>query len=173
MTEPAPFDPAVLRAAISAAVSSLTDAAAQDEAVAEFRDDRRVLGIRRPPAMVPLGRAWRLGVFLLGRDETLRNVGATTRAVQPPHSALYAESAERRRQYQAAAFRGRFAPGETVNFGTTVIDLNALTDAGPLIMRGGMPLVRWNLSAPDDSGMPFADYLAERVALLAHPPAGA
>lgn len=120
--------------------------------------------------MVPLGRVWRLGVFLLGVDGTLYATGHTTRAVDPKHPGYQSISAEERRDYRAAAFRGAFATGETVNFDAELIARDVEAES-PLVLRGGQALVRWRANAPDDALAPFASYLAERVELLLVRPA--
>jgi hypothetical protein len=85
-----------------------------------------------------------------------------------------AVSTEERREIRAAAFRGPFPPGSTIDYDAPVIDLAALRDApGPLFLRDDRVLVRWSLSAPDDAARDLAPYVAERVDLLLHPPQGA
>ncbi|RZU65854.1 hypothetical protein EV379_2192 [Microterricola gilva] len=155
-------------AAIADAVLQLTAADAHTEALARFEPTRRrALLFTAEPRMVPIGRVWRLGVFLLGLDGQLYATGHTTRAVDPRHPGYQSVSAEERRGYRAAAFRGPFERGETVNFDADPIDPGAVADAaGPLVVKDGRPLVRWSASAPDDALRPFADYLAERVELL-------
>lgn len=137
--------------------------------------------------MTPIGRVWRLGVLLLevvqagavhaggaGTDATLYATGLNTRAVEPGRPGYQSESAEVRRAYRAAAFAGPFERGETVNFDAHPIDLSpeSLREAsGPLVLEGGTVLVRWSPSTPA-ALMPVDAYLADRVALLAHPPEG-
>jgi hypothetical protein len=163
-----------LRAVIARAVEELHTNGARDEALATYAPSRRVLFIEKRPAMHPLGRVWRLGVFLLGQDGTLYATGTTTRASDPKYRGFQSVSAEIRREYRAAAFRGPFARDETVNFDATVIPLDAggLSGAtGPLVLDGNRALVRW--SAGSDATVEFESYLAERVNLLVQPPEGA
>jgi hypothetical protein len=125
--------------------------------------------------MRPLGRVWRLGVLLLETDGTLHATGEVTRAAEPGHPTHVARSIEDRREHQAAAFRGPFVPGETVNHDAPVLDLRTLAsggEAGPLQLRDGRLLVAWNRA---DAGAPaeLAAYLAERADLLLAPPEGA
>lgn len=163
-----------IRALAAHAADELAHAEARDEALARFVPARRALVLTRKPTMVPLGRVWRLGVLLLGRDATLYATGMTTRALEPGRPGYQSQSAELRREYRAAAFRGPFAPGETVNFDARLIDLSpaALASAGgPLVLDGERPLVRW--AAAGAAAVPLDVYLADRVALLAHPPQGA
>ncbi len=166
---------AAARALVSRTAEALAAAGARDEALAEFVAARRVLMVQRPAAMRPLGRVWRLGVLLLGRDGGLRATGAITRAVEPGHPGHVSVSAEDRREHRAAAFRGPFAPGETVNYDTTPIPLDAdalRASPGPLLLRDGRLLVRWSASLGDDAAADFEPYLLERADLLLHPPEG-
>jgi hypothetical protein len=149
---------------------------ARDEALAEFVPAHRVLGIPRQAALKPVGRVWRLGVLLLDREGLPRATGGITRAVPPGHPGHVAVSAEQRREVRAAAFRGRFPPGETVNYDTQPIELTAAsltTTTGPLFLADGKALVRWSVSAPDEAAAGLEPYLRERVDLLLHPPQGA
>ncbi|WP_157156749.1 hypothetical protein [Diaminobutyricimonas sp. LJ205] len=170
-------DPVIerLRRELAGAVAALEQGGARDEALAEFVPPRRVLMINRQAAMRSLGRAWRLGVFLLDRAGALYAVGATTRAVPPGYPGYQSVSAEHRRDHRAAAFRGPFEHGETVNFDAHEILLDAeilRSSTGPLFLRGDDAFVRWSATAPDDAAIPFEKYLAERVDLLVHPPEG-
>ncbi|BDZ64299.1 hypothetical protein [Agromyces mangrovi Wang et al. 2018] len=170
-------DAAIVRArgALVAAREALVAADARDEALAVFEPSRRVLGIARKPKMRPIGRVWRLGVLLIGTDGTLHATGEVTRATPPGRATFQANSAEVRRVYRAAAFEGPFARDETVNFHTRELALDASTLAasdGPLLLRDGELLVRWNPSF-DDAVIPFDRYLADRLELLLDPPEGA
>jgi hypothetical protein len=161
----------------------LTDAAARlraagvaDEAVAEFEPATRRLGIPRRSRLRPVGRVWRLGVLLLATDGTVRATGSVTRAVPPGHPGHMAVSTEERREVRAAAFRGPFPPGSSVNYDAPVIELTPdglRGGAGPLLLRDGRVRVRWSLSAGDDAARDLEPYLAERVGLLLDPPRGA
>lgn len=160
-----------IRRSVETTVARLRAADARTEALAEFVPRRRMLALFPKAAhFIPLGRVWRLGVFLLGPDGILFAVGSTTRAVPPGYPGFQSISAEERRGYRAAAFAGDFEPGETVNFGARAIELttDALReDSGPLFIADGQPLVRWNPSAPAASA--FDAYLTERVELLIQP----
>jgi hypothetical protein len=126
-------------------------------------------------SFIPIGRVWRLGVFLLDSEATLYEAGSTTRAVAPGYPGYQSSSAEERRGYRAAAFKGPFAPGETVNFGAKLVDLDVealRVSRGALFLEDGRPLVRWNASATADTAMDFPAYLDERVSLLSEPPEG-
>lgn len=164
---------AEVRAVLDRTAAELAAAGAPDEALARFVPGRRVLGVATRPSMKPIGRVWRLGVLLLGRDGALYATGAITRAVEPGHRGHMAVSAEQRREVRAAAHRGPFAEGETVDYDADPITLDAAalreTD-GPLFVREGRALVRWSASADDASAAPFDRYLAERADLLLHPP---
>lgn len=165
-----------IRHTIGEAVDRLTAAGIADEALAAFVPPRRVFFLPRRAAMVPRGRVWRLGVFLLDRDGVLYRAGTTTRAVPPGHPGHSAVSTEKRRVYRAAAFKGPFAPGETVNFHASVIDLDPerlrLGD-GPLLLSEGGALVRWGPPGGHETAWPFDAYIAERVEFLRHPSEGA
>jgi hypothetical protein len=165
-----------LRATIAAAVERLSAAGARTEALAQYVPEHRTLLIKRNAVMTPIGRVWRLGVFLLGEDGTLYRTGSLTRAVEPGRPAYQSLSAETRREYRAAASRGKFTEGESVNYDAEVIELTAeaLHDAGgPLFLHAGAALVRWNPRATADTATRFSAYLADRVELAVNPPAGA
>lgn len=164
------------RAALREAAERLSAGGVADEVVAGFEPAARRFGIPRRARLRPLGRGWRVGVLLLAADGTVWATGSVTRAVPPGHPGHVAASTEERREVRAAAFRGPFEPGSTVNFDTPVIDLSpeALQGAtGPLFLRGGRVLVRWSRSAGDDAARDLEPYLAERVGLLLDPPQGA
>lgn len=165
---------AAARTLLERTAAELAAAGARDEALARFTPGRRILGVAGRPAMKPLGRVWRLGVLLLARDGTLLATGAITRAVEPGHPGHVAVSSEHRRAVRAAAHRGPFAEGESVNYDAEPIDLDpaALRGAsGPLFLDDdGRLLVRWSASADDSVAAPFERYLAERADLLLHPP---
>ncbi len=159
-----------VRTAVADAVTQLAAAGAHDEALAEYVPGRRVLLVfSKAPALLPLGRVWRLGVFLLGLDGELYATGHATRAVPPKHPGFQSVSAEERRGFRAAAFAGPFAEGETVNFdtrpiGLTAVDLAAST--GPLVVVNGQARVLWNATASAQNTHDFHRYLAERIDLL-------
>ena len=163
-----------IRDAIALAVNQLGAANARTEALATYVPPHQVMVIiRKDAALIPLGRVWRLGVFLLDQAGTLSATGATTRAVPPGYRGFQSVSAEDRRGYRSAAFRGPFAAGETINFDAASIDLDpdALrTSTGPLFVHGDRALVRWNPSATEATSIDFGAYLAERVSLLLEPP---
>jgi hypothetical protein len=165
-----------IRVALAGAVDTLTSAGARDEAHGTYIAPHKVLFFTKDAALAPAGRVWRLGVFLLGRDGTLFATGTTTRAVEPGRPGYQSESAEERRAYRAAALKGRFTAGETVNFDAVEIatDATNLSESdGPLFLRAGRALVRWNASVTDEQAIDFESYLAERISLLIDPPGGA
>ncbi|MDR6972166.1 hypothetical protein [Leifsonia shinshuensis] len=167
---------AAIRAVLRDAVSTLLASDARREALAEYVPARNALFIRREPVLRRIGSVWRLGVFLVDAEGVLRATGLLVRATPPGRPQYQSQSAEERRALRAAAQRGRFRNGETVNFGAPVIDLDpealAASD-GPLFVRDGRALVRWSPAAGDTGARAFADYVGERVDLLAHPPEGA
>jgi hypothetical protein len=159
------------------ATARLAAAGARDEALGEYVEPKAVLGIRRDPMIRSLGRVWRVGALLLGSSpETTGRVwatGAITRVTEAGRSQFVSVSAEVRRAYRAAAAKGHFAPGDTVNHSATPIPLDdSLVDADSvLFVRDDEPRVRWSPTAGTD--VPLADYLADRVGLLVDPPPGA
>ncbi|MEL4318178.1 hypothetical protein WJX64_04105 [Leifsonia sp. YIM 134122] len=165
-----------IRTLLTDAASRLALAGARDEALGEYVPARRKLLVTRRAVMVPRGRVWRLGVLLIDPDGAVYREGLTTRAVPPGRTQYQSESAEVRRAYRDAAFRGRFSEGETVNFDATPIVLDAAelrASTGVLFVRGDEPLVRWSATAGDDAAIPLERYLRDRVDLLVNPPAGA
>ncbi len=165
-----------IRRAIADAVSALASAGARDEALGVFTPAGQGRFRVKRASMRPDGRVWRLGVFLLRPDGTLLATGHATRVADPKHPAHIANSIEERREQRAAAVRGGFAQGETVDFDARPIAIDeGLVDAatGPLFIRDGRALVRWSPGVADESAQPFDRYVAERVDLLVHPPQGA
>lgn len=165
-----------IHAAVRDAVDALVAAGARQEALAEYVPARRRLLIRREPVLRRTGSVWRVGVFLLDAEAVLRATGALVRATPPGRPQGLAGSVEARRALRAAAQRGGFRDGETVNFDAApiLLDAEALrASTGPLFLRDGRALVRWSAAAGDDAARDFDAYLAERVDLLAHPPEGA
>lgn len=157
------------------AVAELGANGARDEALATFQPSRRVRLIKRAPVMVPVGRVWRLGVLLLDAEARVYATGTTTRVLEPGRRGFQSVSAETRRMYRGAAFRGPFERGETVNFDARPISLQIeelRTTSGPLFIRDSRALVRWNASGGDDASVGLEAYLVDRVGLLVSPPEG-
>ena len=161
---------------LNAAVTTLSALGMHDEGLGRETAARRVLGFPVRASIKPAGRAWRLGVLLLSADGALAATGDTLRASEEVRRGYTAESARARAQRSAAARRGGFAEGETVNVGWAAIDLRALAAASPAAaVRGivrvheGVPQVCWN---PRDRNawVELASYLDERIRLLEHPP---
>jgi hypothetical protein len=160
-----------LTVVLESTAEELESAGARREALAEFVPARRAFLIRRQPVMRPLGHVWPLGVFLLATDRAFYATGTTTRAVPPGHPQHVAVSAEVRREYRAAAFRGPFEAGETVNFDAARIDImdaaSLVGSSGPLFVdAAGRLRVRWARDVVDADARDFDGYLAERVDLL-------
>lgn len=157
-------------------VESLDAIGAHDETIAELTPSRGFSIFRSRPRMVPIGRAWRLGVLLLDREGRLYATGSITRAVEPGRVTNQSVAFEERRSYRNAAFHGPFSPGEVVNFDIVPIAIVADTlraGSGLLFLDGNgdsdgdsdVVMVRWD----SHSGAGFArldHYLAERVELL-------
>jgi hypothetical protein len=162
-----------LHALLAEVVGRLEESGARTEARASFESRRSILGIRRGPVMVPLGRVWRLGVLLLDADGRLFETGSVTRAIEPGRVTNQSPRAEERRDYRRAAFNGRFDEGDTVNYDTTPIDLSAdalRASAGTVQLRGDTVMVRWNTLPGDAALTPLGPYLRERAELLTAPP---
>lgn len=164
-----------IRALAASLARSLDDAGARDEALAVFEPARRRFGVTRAERMRPSGRVWRLGALLLGPEGELYGTGHVVRAEEPARRSIIAVAAAEQRAYQAAAMRGGYASGETVNFDAAPVDLDDLvrTDAsGPLLLKAGVAFVRWSATQPDALAE-LGPYLRDRADLLVHPPDGA
>jgi len=160
---------AALERLLSTVVDELERRGVEDQALAELRRPRSVLGFRRKPVMAPVTRAWRLGVLLIERTGGLFAVGSVTRAVAPLHANNQSESQEARREIRRAAFDGPFREGEIVNHGwrRLRIDADGLADGPePLALRGGEVLVHWAPGLGEQGLMPLERYLRERIDLL-------
>jgi hypothetical protein len=159
-----------IRQLVERTVRQLADAGVPDEALADFVERKRLLGVARAPVMQPRGRVWPLGVLLLERDGTLHATGTVTRAVPEGYPGYQSPGVEVRRGYRAAAHNGRFVEGDTVNFDTAAIPLEELgPESTPLFLDGATVRVRWNRTHPSQS-RPLDAYLADRVSLLVDPP---
>jgi hypothetical protein len=162
-----------LREVLRRAVSRLESADAHDEALAEYVEARRVLLVQRNAVLRPVGRAWRLGALMLGHDGALYATGAIVRAREAGVRNYQSQSAEERRDLRAAALRGKFSPGETVNHGWREIPLDAASlrsGEGPVLFApDGSLVVRWNAALGDGAVRDVAAYVDERVRLLVDP----
>jgi len=166
------------RMEIASAAERLSAVGARTDSLAELRIPRAIGPLRRAPRFVPVAQVWRLGVLLLesvpGEAARLFATGSVTRARDPRHPNFTSVSGEERREVREAARRAGFAAGETVDYDARPLPLDdTLGTAGPLVLRDGALFVSWNGTRSPDSLIPFAGYLAERVELLADPPAGA
>lgn len=156
--------PAELPALLARTVETLVSRGAQDEAIAEYHRTRGRFSLRRGPYMKPVGRAWRLGVLLLGTDGSVAGIGKVTRAVEPGHANNQALSAEERRDVRRAAHDAAFPDGEVVNYDVVPLDRELLGE--PLVERDGAVFVRWRPGRGDDALMPIAAYIDDRLSLL-------
>ena len=128
-------------------VEQLIAAGIPDEALGVWRPQKKIFGVPRPPAIDPVGRAWRLGVLLVGGDGTLYATGKVTRAIVPKDfNSDKTVAGDERREIQRAAARGSFRTGESVNYEWTRLSPDEATA----------------LVAPE----PLEKYLADRLALL-------
>lgn len=165
---------AALRAVIAEVAAMLREAGAREEALATYEDRQRKLLIMREPVLRPAGRVWRLGVLLLDADGGLHATGSIVRATEPGRTQYVSVSAETRRAYRAAAERGHFRDGETVNFDAepVALDVGSLREAaetgrGPLFLREGRVLVRWSAAVADADNPPAAGAWSRRPAAAA------
>ena len=161
------MDHSQLGGMLAATVAELERVGAADEALGVLQEGRGIGRLRGQPKLVPVGRAWRLGVVLLDRSGALFATGEITRAIEPQVAVTNrSAAAELKREYRRAAVRGPFPAGETINHEFAPIDLgeSALgTGSGPLSLGDdGTVLVR----LPSGSRVPLDTYLADRVALF-------
>lgn len=158
-----------VRAVLARAVQRLSAADAPTEVLG-----RRVAPTKRfglfPVAerIVPIGRAWRLGVLLLTSDGLLHGVGEQTRAKRLERVGYVAESARRRDELRDAAARGGVPVGQSVDFDTVELPLDGPGPfgVGPMELRDGAAVVRWAPGTPLQAAVPLNDYVSERVDLL-------
>ena len=143
-------------------VAELRDRDVPDEALATLRIPR--FGRTK---LVPVGRAWRLGVLLLDRDGNLFSTSTVTRAVEPLRGVTNRSAeADARRQLRHIAAYSKFPEGEAVNVDPVPVDVSAealAEGSGLLLMEHGVVMVRWNAG----TGIrPLEAYLADRISLL-------
>jgi hypothetical protein len=152
------------RDALAATRDRLEAAGARDELLAE-RVPRRF----RSDTFARLGRVWRVGVLLLGRDGALYATGHSIRVDELRHDNHQSNLAAERRAVRAIALAAGVPAGETLDYDAEPISLDAgLADsAGPVILTGDGVMVRWNPGSIEL--VPFAAYLDERAGLLADP----
>ncbi|WP_316309425.1 hypothetical protein [Clavibacter michiganensis] len=151
---------------LRATVAELRARRAPDEALAEVRAKRSFGPIKRQPAMVPVGRAWRLGVLLLSADGSLRRTGSITRAVEPTRSQGLDSGVEARKEARRQAVRA-FEEGDAVDYDWKPIALDAASLArgsGPLSLRGREIRVQWGPAAHETRSLDA--YLADRIEVL-------
>ena len=147
-------------------------AGAPQESLGELRTPGRVLGIPRAPRIVPVGRAWHIGVLLLTEDAVLAT-GEIVRARAEARRGYAAESQRQRAELAAAARRGGVDEGQIVHIGWQLLDPAAVDRgeaSGPLALRDGVASLRWSAAG---GYMPLDRYLDERIELLLAPPPGA
>lgn len=178
--------------ACTEAAAALASAGIAPDALAEYVPPRTVLLITRKATMKPMGEAWRLGTVLLGTDGALYAHGHTTRSDERGRPGYQSASREERREIAAAALRGGYPIGTTVNYDAAPLALvadgrdtggpNQVLDPdpdqtpdseSPIGYRDGEIRIRWRAGAPLDGAQPLAAYLRERVELLTDPTRGA
>ena len=154
--------------ALNQSITALREAGVPLEELAEYVPRRpRLLGSSRAHFR-SRGQVWHLGVLLVSPDGTVYSTGASTRAVRPRHPNNQSVSAEARRHFRDTAFKGPFAEGATLNYDVRPVDFTALGLRDPLgavFESRGRLLVRWRPGADETNSIPFADYMAEKVAL--------
>jgi hypothetical protein len=158
-----------VRELLDLTVQRLIDSGARDEALGSLNPGRGLLGLKTNAKMVPTGRAWRLGVLLLDREGRLFATGSLTRAVVPGRVTNQSPAQELRKADRLAAARGKFEPGEVVNYRYTPIDVSAESlreGAGVLRIVDGTPLVRWDRAGGTPGLTALDAYLGERFDLL-------
>jgi hypothetical protein len=146
---------------IAAALVRLTATGARTELRMTRRPGRRFGPIRRPDVLEPAGRVWRLGVLLLDAEGRLYRTGEVIQAQTLRFDNHQSNRAAARRELREALDRAGVEAGETVN-----------VDAEPVAVDD-VREVSWNGSGDPTTFVPLADYLRDRVELLADPPGGA
>jgi hypothetical protein len=158
-----------VRRLLASTVESLQTLGVHDEALGVMREPRR-FAFASAPTMVPAGRAWRLGVLLLDRDGGLYETGDVTRAIEPLRAVTNRSAeAEARRDDRRAAARGKFPEGEVINhrYVPLALDDESLrAGSGPLFVRDGTVMVRWDRRSPGAGVSALRAYLADRTSVL-------
>lgn len=132
----------------------------------------------KPRTMRPIGEVWRIGPLLLTESGELYGLGQATRAAERGRPGYQSVSREERREIAAAALRGGYAVGESVNFDAEPIPLAAasvetraaLFGAGPVGYASGEVRVRWKADAPISGAPALGKFFADRADLLINPP---
>jgi len=149
----------VIEELLARTVAELQRIGAADESLAVLREGRGIGSLRGAPRMLPVGRAWRLGVLLLDVQGNLYATGQVTRAIEPQIAVTNRSAeAELKREYRRAAARGPFPEGETINFEFAMLEgleepLSVVDDVVHVRLASG-------------STVPLERYLADRVGLF-------
>ncbi|MBP1242061.1 hypothetical protein ABID92_000112 [Frigoribacterium sp. PvP120] len=158
---------AALAGLLGRTVAELAARDARQESLATVKASRRLLLVHTSASLLPAGRAWRLGVLLLGAEGQVWATGTITRATEPKREQHLSASVEERRDARRAASR-RFAEGEVVNYGHVPVrtDAEALRSgaAEPLVLVGDAVHVRWGRGPGELREL--GAYLADRADLL-------
>ena len=173
-------------AALTETRARLIAAEVAPEEFAEYLPERRKFLITRAARMRPMGQVWRLGTLLLRADNPppgeplLYAAGSVTRAAERGRPNNTSVSREERREIAAAALRGGYPEGTSVNYAAAALPL---TDEGvaawtadsslPLGVADGELRVRWRAGAGLEGAPVLATYLSERLEFLVNPPQGA
>lgn len=154
---------------LAATVAQLVASASREEAIGYLKTSKGLGLLRRPPVMVPLSRAWRLGRLLIDREANLFTAGKLTRAVEPGRPTNLSFAVEERRSDRLAASRGHFTVGEVINYEVVPVAVDAASLAaatGPLSLDGTTVLVRWEGTGGREANLRLDAYIAERMSLL-------
>ena len=181
------------RRACHDAAAQLSSAGVDREALAEYIPPKRVLLRMRPATMRNLGEVWRLGPLLISGSGTLLAAGKVTRSAERGRPSYHSLSREERRNIAAAALRGGYPEGTTVNYGAAPLLLDQIAihgreaavapapapgagagagaasapaSASAIGFVAGNFHVRWSPNAALQTSPTLADFLAERVTLL-------
>lgn len=173
----------VVEQALARASTALRAASVPTEALAELVPARRRMLIRFAPTMRPLGEVWRVGSLLISADRNEWFTGGTaTRAAERGRPGYQSVSREERREIAAAALRGGYAAGSSVNFDAVPLPLDGdgLRALGSEAPVGVLPIdggsgeaqteevrVRWRAGADLATAPTLEAFLAERVRLIA------
>lgn len=146
---------------LGARVAERLDAAGvPDEQLAELDPPRRIGPVTRRARFRGVGRAWRLGAVLVGRDGSMWATGAVTRAVEPrPFGSDKTLAGNERRELQHLAARA-FRTGDTVNHGHRELTIGAADDTVTVVDRDGRLILRL-----PNADVDLAEYLDDRVQL--------
>jgi hypothetical protein len=109
-----------------------------------------------------VGAVWRLGVLCLSADGAVFATGEVIMVTEPTHPNFRNELAVARNELRALLRRAGLPVGATAVLDARPLDVDA--PESPLVATDDGLAVEWTAGG---SPIPFADYLTERVELLA------